>query len=256
MGEAVAVVLGADQLGDQIVGQCVASMSDHVVDVGVERIPGAQHDGRVVGGVPEEDLDDVVGPLGEQLPVLAGCTEQRADDRDRVLRRDVGDDVAGAGRRERVHQFIDDVDDDGAQPCGRSRGEHSGHESAQPLVFGAVQTDQALGGPVPQWSRGDALCREGEPLGHAKSGVAQHLVHQFVGEHLGSVRTQRDRRPPAYLADDLVRLCGTARVQIADRRQAGVKHTRRKDAFDFDSHENLLGAYQGKFTPLPSSGLE
>jgi hypothetical protein len=73
--EAVAVVLGADQLGDQVVGEGVAPVSDHVVEVGVERLPGGQDDGRVVGDVPAEELEDVVGLVREQLPVFAGCAE-------------------------------------------------------------------------------------------------------------------------------------------------------------------------------------
>ena len=40
--EAIAIVLGADQLGDQVVGQCVPPVREHVVDVGVESIPGGQ----------------------------------------------------------------------------------------------------------------------------------------------------------------------------------------------------------------------
>ncbi len=45
MGEAVAVVFGADQLGDQVVGEVVAPVGDHVVEVGVQRLPGPQDAG-------------------------------------------------------------------------------------------------------------------------------------------------------------------------------------------------------------------
>lgn len=51
----------------------MAPLGDHVVDVGVELFPGSQDDGRVVGDVPAEDLEDVVGPAREQLPVLRGA---------------------------------------------------------------------------------------------------------------------------------------------------------------------------------------
>ena len=144
VGEAVAVVFGADQLGDQVVGEVVAPVGDHVVEVGVERLPGPQDVGRVVGDVPVEGLEDVVGPVREQLPVLAGGAEQRADDRDRVLAGDVGDHVAAARGGERVDQLGDHLDDRGAQPRGRPGGERLGHESAQPVVFGTVEADDQL----------------------------------------------------------------------------------------------------------------
>ena len=63
---------------------------DHVVDVVVELTPRAQDDGLDLGEIDSEadDLEDVVGPHGELLPVLARCAEQRADDRDGVGPRD------------------------------------------------------------------------------------------------------------------------------------------------------------------------
>ena len=96
--EAIAVVLGANQVGEQVVGQAVPAPGDHVVDVVVELAPRA-HDDRLdfaeIDG-EAEGLEDVVGPERELLPVLAGRAEQRADDRDGVGARDVGDDVAAA----------------------------------------------------------------------------------------------------------------------------------------------------------------
>ena len=44
-GESIAVVFGADQLGDQVVGQVVASPGDHLVDVGVECVQAAMMTG-------------------------------------------------------------------------------------------------------------------------------------------------------------------------------------------------------------------
>ena len=70
--EAIAVVLDPNQLGDQVVGQRVTASGDHVVDVGVQSRPRrARMAGIVVGDIPAEGLEDVVGPVGEQLPVLA-----------------------------------------------------------------------------------------------------------------------------------------------------------------------------------------
>ena len=125
-------------------------MSDHVVEVGVERLPGGQDDGRIVDDVPAEELEDVVGPVREQLPVFAGCAEQRADDRNRVLPGNVGDHVAAARANQRIHQIADDLDDRRAQPCDSPGGERLGYEAAQPVVFGTVEAQQALNDPVPQ----------------------------------------------------------------------------------------------------------
>ena len=153
VGEAVAVVFGADQLGDQVVGEGVAPVGDHVVEVGVERSQARQDGGLVVGDVPAEDLEDVVGPVREQLPVLAGCAEQRADDRNRVLAWRCRRPRRSGPRRQRVHQLGDDVDDRRAQPCGGPGGERLGHQAAQPVVFGAVEAEQAAWRPCPTADR-------------------------------------------------------------------------------------------------------
>ena len=73
--EAIAIVLGADQLGDQVVGQCVPPVREHVVDVGVESIPGGQDRRRFIGGIPAESLQDVICPAGEQFPVFGRCAQ-------------------------------------------------------------------------------------------------------------------------------------------------------------------------------------
>ena len=73
--EPVAFVFGADQLGDQIVGQRAAAVSDHIVDVVVDGLPCRQDGIRLIGDVPAEDLEDVVGPFREQLPVHGRCAE-------------------------------------------------------------------------------------------------------------------------------------------------------------------------------------
>ena len=75
--ESIPVILGADQVGEQIIGQAVPATGDHVVDVVVELSP-CPHDGGLelpdVGG-EAEGFEDVVSPRREPLPVFAGRTE-------------------------------------------------------------------------------------------------------------------------------------------------------------------------------------
>ena len=208
---------------DQVVGEVVAPLGDHVVDVGVELVAGRHDDRLVVGDVPVEDLEDVLGPVGEQLPVFAGSAEQRADDRNRVPACDVGDHVAVPRAGHRVDQFGDDVDDRGLQSCGRPWCERLADQSAQPMVFGAVQAQQARGGLVPQPSRRDALCRKHKSLRHAKPGIAQHSAHQLVAQHLGPVWPERDRPLQTGLPDEPVRLVGVLGVLVGDGRQPGIE---------------------------------
>ena len=61
--EVIAIVFGADQLGDQVVGQRVTAVSDHIVDVVVDGLPCRQDGVRLGGNVPAEGLEDVVGPF-------------------------------------------------------------------------------------------------------------------------------------------------------------------------------------------------
>ena len=62
--EAVAVVLGANQVGKQVVGQAVPAPGHHVVDVVVELSPRAHDDGLDFADVDSEGegLEDVVRP--------------------------------------------------------------------------------------------------------------------------------------------------------------------------------------------------
>lgn len=96
-----------------------------------------------------EDLEDIVGPVGEQLPILRRGAEQRADDRDRVLAGDLGDDLAASGPGVAVDKLVDHVDDHRAQSLGGAGGEGFGHQSPQPVVCGAIEADQVLGDAVP-----------------------------------------------------------------------------------------------------------
>ena len=82
--EPIAFVLGLHELGHEVVAGLARRSSTIVVDVGVELVEGAQDVGPVLDGVELEDLEDVVGPVAEPRPVLAGSAEQLADDRDRI----------------------------------------------------------------------------------------------------------------------------------------------------------------------------
>lgn len=75
MGEPIAVVLGPDEVGDEVVAQRRPSSRDEVLEVGIELIPCPKDRGSVLDDVPIEDLLDVVGPVAEQLPVLGRCAQ-------------------------------------------------------------------------------------------------------------------------------------------------------------------------------------
>ena len=74
--QAVAVVLGADQIGEQVLGGRLAAVGDHGVDIVVEFTPGRQDFWLVFGRVPGERLEELVGPGREQVAVLV--EERRA----------------------------------------------------------------------------------------------------------------------------------------------------------------------------------
>jgi hypothetical protein len=95
-GEPVAIVLCADELRDQVVGECSAAALDQVVEVGVELLPRGQDCRCVGGGVGSKGLADASQAVGEQLPVPAGYTKCRADDRNGIRPGDVDDDITAA----------------------------------------------------------------------------------------------------------------------------------------------------------------
>ena len=147
--EPVTVLLGADEVREEIVGEVVAATGDHVIDVVVEGLPGGQDRGLVFGDVPVEGVHEVVDPDRQLLPVLGRGAEQRADDRGRVLPRDVGHDVAVATCDLAVDQIADDVDDGGAQAFDGAAAECCGNQSTQAGVLGAVDADDRRADPVP-----------------------------------------------------------------------------------------------------------
>ena len=93
-------------------------------------------------------------------------------------------------------------------------------------MFGAVETDEQFGDPVPDRAGGDALHHQADALRHDKPGIAQHGAHQVIGEHLGPVGAHRDRRPLSGLADEVVGFVGVRCVVVGDGRQCGVKDAR------------------------------
>lgn len=118
------------------------SFGDHRVDIVVQLFPGGQDRRFVFGDIPAEGLEELVGPACEVLPVPpAWYAEQGTDDRDRVMPRDVGDDVAPAVGRARVDQSVDDLGDGGAQTFRGSRRERLAHQPAQPMVLVTVHVD-------------------------------------------------------------------------------------------------------------------
>ena len=155
--------------------------------------PRREDVGLVFGDVPAEQLEEVVGPVGEQAPVLTGRTQKRRDDRHGVGPGDVGDHLAASLRGERIDQPVDDVGDDVVEPGDRPRRECLRHESAQPGVVGAVDGQQGRARTMPQRPGGDALRLQAESRRDDESGVAQRGTHQFVAENFGAVRPHRDR---------------------------------------------------------------
>lgn len=194
LAELVAVLLGADQVGEQIVGESPAPPFHHGVDVVLELAPSRHDGGFVFGDVPVEHLEDVVSPFGEQLPVLAGCTEQSADDWNRVLPCDVVDDIALAGDCRAIDELGDDVANRGGQAGSRFGGEGLRDQLALSVVRVAVETQQSVDDAVPQRARGDALGGQPEPAWRRKTVVSQTNSSQLVGKQFRSMRSRCDGR--------------------------------------------------------------
>ena len=180
--EAVAVVFGADQIGDQIVGETVAPVGNHLVDVGVEFVPVGQDRGNLVGGVPAERLEELVGPRRELFPIAGRCAQQRANDRDRIVTRNVGDDVAVSATGALFEQRIDHLFDRRAKPLGGSGCERLADQSPQPMVLGALETDDVVDHPIPQRTRRNALRGKEHAGRHDESWIPQSAVNEFIGQ--------------------------------------------------------------------------
>ena len=127
----------------------MAPPSNHLLEVVVEGLPGVEDDGLVGDEIPVEELLDVVGPVGDQLPVLARCAQQCADDRSRERFGDIGHDVAAAVARVRVEQFGDDLDDQLLQTRDGTRGERLGDKTALSVMPLALHGQNQTGDPLP-----------------------------------------------------------------------------------------------------------
>jgi hypothetical protein len=197
-----------------------------VLDVCVELLQGGQDHWSVIGDVPVEHLLDVIGPAGKQGPVFAWCAQQGADDRNGVVAGDVADHVAAPDLGERVDEFGDDLNSQGAQPFGAAWCERLGDEPPEPVVRVAVEAQDAGDCPVPQWARGDALQVKAESGCRDETGVAQHGAHQLVAQYFWRVGAHRDRRLLACRGDDAVRLEWVVLLQVVNPGQPGVKNAR------------------------------
>ena len=169
--------------------------------------PAARMAGVVVDDVQLEDLFDVVDPAGEQLPILRRCAQQRADDWCRIA---PAMSATMSQRPMAANGSTSPVMISAArwQPLSAAGCEGLGHQPAQPVMHCAVEAQDVRGGPVPERTRGDALHAESKALRRDKSVVAQHGAGQFVGQHLGPVRADRDGGLRAGPSDDAVRFVG------------------------------------------------
>ena len=117
----LAVDLGADQLGHEIVLRIVAARFDHEPEVGVHLAtrPPAGLVGRFAGKLVLGILpsDDLVGPAKQQWPVVPRHSEGRGDHRERKRRSNPIDEVelpGGVDRRGVVEDLECDAIDLGA----------------------------------------------------------------------------------------------------------------------------------------------
>jgi hypothetical protein len=226
MGELLAIVFDSDEVGDQVVSQRVPASLDQLLEVTVERVPRPKDRGLVFGDGAAEGLADVGRPLGEELPILARRTEHGADDRNRIVVGDVGDEVAVADRGNGIDEFVDDVDACGTHPVGCARGEGPCNQPSEAVVFGSVEADEQVSDSIPHRARGDALDHQPDASRHHESGIPQHRAHQFVVEELGTVGTERDRRMLARDPDRPVDRVGVPSVAVVDSGQGGVEDAR------------------------------
>ncbi len=237
--EAVALVPGADQVGEQVVGQVVPAARHHLVDVVVELAPRAHHDRLDLAQVDgeAERLEHVVGPRREPPPVLARRAEQRADDRHGVGAGDVGDDVAATRRGYPVDQLVHHGGHGVVQAGDSARGERLGAQAAQSMVRVALQAQQAVGDLVPQRARVDALGQQIDARRNLEPRIPQHGPDQVIGEHLRAVRPDRHGGPPLRLAQPRIDLRRCLVGVIVQRRQVGVENAWRSGT---DGHRGLL----------------
>ena len=175
--QAIARLLHSDQVGEQVVGWLVASVCDERAGVLVELLLRSHDEVQLAGHIDGEDLENVVGPPAEQLPVLLRRTQQFTDDRDGIRLTNVGRDVGASSGCNAVDEFVDDIAHCGPKPLGLTGGEGRGDQPSQ------TQVDVALGG-----KDADALARQEPLVGNthhfrqSADGTVPALVAQDAGD--------------------------------------------------------------------------
>ena len=161
--EAVAVVLGAHEVAEEIVVRHAAGppLLDHTVDVLVEGVHRVEHDRPVVDQVEVEDLEQVVGEAAEQRPVLPRKAEHLTDDGDRV-RLDEAHHVELVLVVDGVEELGHDASHHRSQAVGGLRSEGLGDEATEAGVLLAVEGEDAAARAVIELAVGDALHLEGQ----------------------------------------------------------------------------------------------
>ena len=104
--EALALGLGGDEVGDEVLARVIAAGGDELVGPDVELLDGGLDPGAVLdqaGGV-ELALDDV-GPLVQLGGVAARSAHHMRDDQRRIGLGDGGDELALGARRDPVEQL-------------------------------------------------------------------------------------------------------------------------------------------------------
>ena len=114
----VAGLFGGDEIGEQVVGRLTAPLGDQLARVGIQLVLGTHDQVELARHVDREDLQDVVRPAAEQLPVVLGRTEQLADDGNGVRLADVDRDIGFACGRHLVDQTVDHLAHERAQTIG------------------------------------------------------------------------------------------------------------------------------------------
>ena len=141
VGQLVAVDLGADQLGDDVVPGAPAPLLGHGQAV-AEDLGGRDHPVVVVRRGPLVVADHPVRPGEDLAPVLLRDAEQFADRLQRQLGRDVRDEVAGAGFQRRRHDALGALGEGLAQVADGPGREAAGDDAAQLGVLGRVDVEQ------------------------------------------------------------------------------------------------------------------
>ncbi len=194
VGQALAVDLGGDQVGEQVTGGGLAAKGDLGVEVVVHGVEGGEELGALLGreGVPT--AGHPAGPGAELGGVLLGDAEPAREDLHRQRVGEVGHQVdpGTTGGPLLVGEAVggggDPFVDEGVEAVHLAHPEGFGHEAADPAVVGVVEVDDGAGGPhvVGQGLELELGDGGGGGPGHVAGhgGLAQHRGHVVVaGDH-------------------------------------------------------------------------